>query len=187
MWLHTHQLWLLERAAGKARHFDDYALNCAAGMANKFAFPDARNPASPMAGLDFAYQFDASLLARFLRVRSEAAGVERIEGKIVDVKLDGESGHVDHLVMEDGRTVGGDLFVDCSGMRALLIGQALGIEYEDWSHWLLNDRALAVPCERVEPLTPYTRVTARDHVELQRHCRRAVDRQPLSAHRHPAR
>ena len=163
MWLHTHQLWLLERAAGKARHFDCYALNCAAGMANKFSFPDARNPASPMAGLDFAYQFDASLLARFLRVRSEAAGVERIEGKIVDVRLDGEIGHVDHLVMEDGRTVDGDLFVDCSGMRALLIGQALGIDYEDWSHWLLNDRALAVPCERVSPLTPYTRVTARDH------------------------
>ena len=87
MWLHTHQLWLPERAAGRARHFDDYALNCAAGMANKFAFPDHRNPASPMAGLDFAYQFDASLLARYLRSRSEAAGVTRIEGKIVDVAL----------------------------------------------------------------------------------------------------
>jgi len=163
MWLHTHQLWLAERAAGKARHFDDYALNCAGGMANKFCFPDPGNPSSPISGLDYAYQFDASLFARYLRGRSEALGVTRIEGKIVDVKLDGESGHVDHVVMEDGRTVDGDLFVDCSGMRGLLIGQALGVGYEDWNQWLLNDRALAVPCERVEPLTPYTRVTARDH------------------------
>jgi len=163
MWLHPHQLWLGARQEGKARHFDHYALNCVAGMQNKFRYPDPGNPASPLGGLDYAYQFDASLFARYLRGRSEANGVTRIEGKIVDVKLDGESGHVDHVVMEDGRTVDGDLFVDCSGMRALLIGQALDIGYEDWNHWLLNDRALAVPCERVEPLTPYTRVTARDH------------------------
>ena len=163
MWLHPHQLWLMERQQGQAQHFDHYALNCVAGMQNKFSYPDPRNPASPIGGLDYAYQCDASLYARYLRGRSETNGVTRIEGKIVDVKLDGESGYVDHVVMEDGRTVGGDLFVDCSGMRALLIGQALGVGYEDWNHWLLNDRALAVPCERVAPLTPYTRVTARDH------------------------
>lgn len=163
MWLHPHQLWLSARRQGRARHFDHYALNCVAGMQNKFCYPDPGSPASPLGGLDYAYQFDASLFARFLRGRSERNGVTRIEGKIVDVRCDGESGYVDHVVMEDGRTVGGDLFVDCSGMRALLIGQALGVGYEDWNHWLLNDRALAVPCERVEPLTPYTRVTARDH------------------------
>ena len=163
MWLHPHQLWLGARQEGSAHHFDRYALNCVAGMQNKFCYPDPRNPASPIGGLDYAYQFDASLFARYLRGRAETNGVTRIEGKIVDVKLDGESGNVDHVVMEDGRTVDGDLFVDCSGMRALLIGQALGVGYEDWNHWLLNDRALAVPCERVEPLTPYTRVTARDH------------------------
>jgi tryptophan halogenase len=163
MWLHTHQLWLAQAGLGPVHHFDNYALNCRAGMANKFCYPDPRSPASPLAGLDYAYQFDASLFARYLRGRSEAQGVERIEGKIVDVRLDPESGYVDHVVMEDGRTVDGDLFVDCSGMRALLIGQALGVGYEDWNHWLLNDRALAVPCERVEPLTPYTRVTARQH------------------------
>lgn len=163
MWLHPHQLWLGARRQGARRHFDHYALNCVAGMQNKFCYPDPGSPASPLGGLDYAYQFDASLFARYLRGRAEANGVTRIEGKIVDARLDSESGHVDHVVMEDGRTVGGDLFVDCSGMRALLIGQALGVGYEDWNHWLLNDRALAVPCERVEPLTPYTRVTARDH------------------------
>jgi len=163
MWLHTHQLWLAQRERGGARHFDDFALNSRAGMANKFCFPDPANPQSPISGLDFAYQFDALQFARYLRERSEPMGVERIEGRIVDVVLDSDNGHVAHVVMADGRTVDGDLFVDCSGMRGLLIGQALGIGYEDWNHWLLNDRALAVPCERVEPLTPYTRVTARDH------------------------
>ena len=163
MWLQPHHLWLVARQAGEARDYDLYSLNCVAGMQNRFGYPDPRNPGSPLGGLDYAYQFDASLFARYLRRRSEALGVTRIEGKIVDVKLDGESGHVDHVVMEGGRTVDGDLFVDCSGMRALLIGQALGVGYEDWNHWLLNDRALAVPCERVAPLTPYTRVAAHEH------------------------
>jgi tryptophan halogenase len=79
------------------------------------------------------------------------------------VQLRPEDGFVDHVVLADGRTVDGDLFVDCSGMRGLLIGQALGVGYEDWSHWLLNDRALAVPCERGPDLLPFTRVTAREH------------------------
>lgn len=160
MWLHPHQLWLGERCETRAP-FDAYALNCVAAMQNKFRYPDPRSPGSPLGGLDYAYHFDASLFARYLRGRSEANGVIRIEGKIVDVTRDRESGHVAQLVLDDGRAVDGDLFVDCSGMRALLIGDALGVGYEDWNHWLLNDRALAVPCERVAPLTPYTRVTAR--------------------------
>lgn len=162
MWLHPHQLWLGERQDARAP-FDAYALNCVAALRNRFAYPDPRNPASPIGGLDYAYQFDAALFARYLRTRSEANGVTRIEGRIVDVALDRETGHVDHVVLADGRRVDGDLFVDCSGMRALLIGEALGVGYEDWNHWLLNDRALAVPCARVAPLTPYTRVTARAH------------------------
>ncbi len=161
-WLHAHQLWLKLREMGKAAHFDDYALNCRAAMENKFCFADPRNPESPISGLDYAYHFDASLLARMLRGQAEARGVERIEGRIVDVKLRGEDGYVDHVVLADGRSVDGDLFVDCSGMRALLIGGALGVGYEDWSRWLLNDRALAVPCESVDPLTPYVRCTTRD-------------------------
>ncbi|MFH7519289.1 tryptophan 7-halogenase, partial [Pseudomonas syringae group genomosp. 7] len=79
---------------------------------------DPRSPGSPLGGLDYAYHFDASLFARYLRGRSEANGVIRIEGKIVDVTRDRESGHVAQLVLDDGRAVDGDLFVDCSGMRA---------------------------------------------------------------------
>ena len=87
MWFHPHQLRLAQAARGEAKHFDHYALNCVAARRDKFARPDTRNPNSPMAGIDYAYHFDAALYARFLRRRAEAQGVERIEGRIVDVRL----------------------------------------------------------------------------------------------------
>ncbi len=163
LWLHPHQLWLAaaKRAPESIKHFDHYSINCAASLKNRFAFPDPRNRNSPLADLDYAYHFDASLFARFLRSESEARGVTRVEGRIVDVVTNAESGFVEKVRLTDGREVSGDLFVDCSGMRALLIGDALGIEYEDWNQWLLCNRAMAVPCASVSPLTPYTRSTAR--------------------------
>ena len=163
LWLHPHILWLAarERAPGSVKHFDNYSLNCVACHQNKFAFPDKRNPSSPIADLDYAYHFDASLFARFLRGESEARGVKRVEGRIVEVIQDPESGFVKAVKLTDGREVEGDLFVDCSGMRALLIGDALGVGYEDWNQWLLCDRAQAVPCASVSPVTPYTRSTAK--------------------------
>jgi tryptophan halogenase len=163
LWLHPHQLWLAAKARvpGQVGHFDNYSLNCVACRQNRFAFPDHRNPQSPLADIDYAYHFDASLVARFLRSESEARGVSRIEGRIVETVLNPETGYVEKVRLNDGREVGGDLFVDCSGMRALLIGDALGVGYEDWNQWLLCDRAQAVPCASVEPLTPYTRSTAR--------------------------
>ena len=162
MWLHPHQLWLKEAAQGGGRPFDDYALNCLAARRNRFCKPDPTNPGSPMADLDYAYHFDASLFAGFLRGRAQAAGVKRLEGRIVAVERRADDGFVDHVVLADGRKIDGDLFVDCSGFRALLIGQALEVPFEDWSAWLLCDRALAVPSERTAPLTPYTRSTAKD-------------------------
>jgi len=163
LWLHPHQLWLAAKARipGRVEHFDHYSLNCVACRQNRFAFPDHRNPHSPLADIDYAYHFDASLVARFLRSESEARGVSRIEGRIVETVLNPETGYVEKVRLNDGREVAGDLFVDCSGMRALLIGDALGVGYEDWNQWLLCDRAQAVPCASVEPLTPYTRSTAR--------------------------
>ncbi|KIU30140.1 tryptophan halogenase [Sphingomonas melonis] len=160
-WLHCHQFWLKERAAGRAKHLDHYALNTLAARMNRFAMPDPSNPQSPIADIDYAYHFDASLFARFLRRRAEAAGVERIEGRIVAANRRGTDGFLDHVMLADGRRVDGDLFVDCSGMRGLLIGDAMGVGYEDWSEWLLCDRALAVPSARgTGPLAPYTRATA---------------------------
>jgi tryptophan halogenase len=157
----THQLWLRMAASGDPGPLDRYALNCVAARRNKFCFPDGTNPGSPMADIDYAYHFDASLFAAFLRKQCEERGVKRVEGRIVDVVRDGASGKVAHVVLASGMTIGGELFVDCSGMRALLIGGALGVGYEDWSQWLPCDRAYAVPCTSVSPLTPYTRSTAR--------------------------
>jgi tryptophan halogenase len=163
LWLHPHQLWLAarERMPASVKSFDEYSINCAACLRNKFAFPDSSQPNSPLADLDYAYHFDASLFARFLRRQCEERGVERIEGRIVDVEQNAETGFVERVRLTDGREVDGDLFVDCSGMRALLIGDALGIGYEDWNQWLLCDKAQAVPCASVSPVTPYTRSTAR--------------------------
>ncbi|WP_353230458.1 tryptophan halogenase family protein [Novosphingobium sp.] len=160
LWLHTHQLWLKMAQSGNAKHFDHYALNCVAARLNRFAEPDSRAPGSPLADIDYAFHFDAGLFAAHLRQLSEARGVERIEGRIASVNRHGETGFVTDLVLDDGRRVDGELFIDCSGMRALLIGDALGVGYEDWSQWLLCNRALAVPCENAPVLTPYTRSTA---------------------------
>jgi tryptophan halogenase len=163
LWLHAHQLWLAakERALGSMGPFDDYSLSAVAAYKNRFAYPDPRQQGSPIADYEYAYQFDASSFARYLRSECEARGVTRIEGRIVDVIQDAESGFVERVRLTDGREVDGELFIDCSGMRALLIGGALGVGYEDWNQWLLCDRAQAVPCASVSPLTPYTRSTAR--------------------------
>lgn len=163
LWLHPHQLWLAARAHAPqlVKHFDHYSLNCMAALQNRFCFPDGRNGDSPIGDLDYAYHFDASLFARYLRSECESRGVERIEGRIVEVVKRPEDGFIDKVRLSDGREVDGDLFVDCSGMRALLIGDALGVGYEHWNKWLLCDRAMAVPCASVSPLTPYTRSTAK--------------------------
>ncbi|MFN3945960.1 MAG: tryptophan halogenase family protein [Allosphingosinicella sp.] len=152
-----HQYWLRARALGIARPFGDYSFNHVAAAANRFA----RTARAPLQPPPYAFHFDAALYARHLRGYAEARGVERIEGRIRDVRLDGESGHVAAVLLESGAEVGGELFIDCSGFRGLLIEQALGTGYQDWTRWLPCDRALAVPCEAAGPLTPYTRSTAR--------------------------
>ncbi len=159
MWLHTHQFWLKMFPKGGFKDFDHYALNTLAARRNRFR-PRRPGEGPPMADFDYAYHFDASLYARYLRGQAEGRGVKRIEGRITKVELRAEDGFIDKVILNDGREVGGDLFVDCSGMRGLLIGDALGVGYEDWDAWLLNDRAWAVPCESAAVLTPYTRSTA---------------------------
>ena len=157
-----HHYWARLHARGEAGPLDDYTFNAVAGWAGKFLRGAPNMPNSPLENVQHAFHFDAGLYARFLRGHAEARGVTRLEGRVVDVGLRGEDGFVASVTMDGGRVVEGDLFLDCSGFRGLLIEQALHTGYEDWSRWLPANRALAVPCASATPLTPYTRSTARE-------------------------
>ena len=158
-----HHHWLKGQALGDATPLDAYSLGAVAALAEKFDRPRLDQPNSPLSRIAYAFQFDASLYARFLRGIAERQGVVRTEGRIVDVAQNGESGHVEALVLESGARIEGDLFLDCSGFRGLLIEQTLGAGFEDWSAWLPCDRALAVPCESSADRQPLTRSTARPY------------------------
>lgn len=155
-----HHRWLKARADGADLPLAAMSLAGALAAQNRFAKP-AGDDRSILSTLGYAYHFDASLYARHLRRIAEAAGVVRIEGRLRDVVRDAASGFVTALTTERSERLQGDLFIDCSGFRALLIDGTMGGEYEDWSQWLPCDRAVAVPCARVGQITPFTRSTAR--------------------------
>ena len=156
-----HQYWLKARAEGRAKDLSHYSLNTLAAPQNRFmTVPSDAPPNSPLAEIAYAYHFDAGRYAQFLRRRAEAQGARRIEGKVVAVDQAGENGFVECVTLESGERIAADLFLDCSGFRALLIGGTLGVDFDDWTHWLPCDRALVAPCEKVGPITPYTRSTA---------------------------
>jgi tryptophan 7-halogenase len=154
-----HQHWLRRRAGGDHTPLQDYSLCTVAGEANRFAIAGRGSP-SAMSTLKHAYHFDAGLYAAFLRRLAEARGVQRHEGRVTDVTLRSEDGFVESVTLADGARIEADLFIDCSGFRGLIIEEALATGYEDWSHWLPCDRALAVPSASAGALTPYTRATA---------------------------
>jgi tryptophan halogenase len=154
-----HQTWLCNRADPSVGPLADYSMSAVAAARHRFGHPSA-DPADPLSRIAYAFHFDASAYGQFLRRYAEARGAERIEGRVVGVEQDGESGHVTALRLDDERTVRGDLFIDCSGFRSLLLGDTLGVRLEDWSHWLPCDRAVTVSSARSAPLLPYTRTTA---------------------------
>lgn len=155
-----YHYWLRGRAA-EEDSLDAYSVAAQAAYAGRFAPPDPARPAAA-GGHAYAYHFDAGLYAAFLRQYAEARGVTRIEGMIASVQRDGASGDITAVALADGRRAEGDLFVDCSGFRGLLIEETLGAGYDEWSHWLPCDRALAVPSEHGGPVMPYTRAIARE-------------------------
>jgi len=152
-----HSAWLRQALADPAERLEDYSLAALASDNGKFMRPAGAN--SPIAEIAYAYQFDASLYAQFLRTMSVANGVRRVEGKIKEVRLRPD-GAIDALAMEDGSVHNADLFIDCTGFRSLLLGEALKVGFRDWSHWLPCDRAIAVPCARSGPPAPLTKSTA---------------------------
>ncbi len=152
--------WLRARAQGDASGLWAYSLNAQAAAAGRMARL-GQVGGSPLTGMRWAYHFDAGLYAQYLRTVAVGLGVHREEGIIVDVDLQGEDGFIAALKLQNGVRVTGDLFIDCSGFRALLIEGALHAGFDDWRRWLPCDRALAVPSARVGEALPYTQASAR--------------------------
>ena len=150
-----HHFWLSARSRGFGGDLADYYFELQAGEANRCS-TESQPP------LNYAYHIDASRYARFLRGLAEPAGVKRVEGKIQQVELDPESGFIAGLVLESGQRVEGDLFLDCTGFRALLIEQALETGFEDWGQWISTNTAVAVQSRSVAPPEPYTAAIAHE-------------------------
>ncbi|MDE1987510.1 MAG: tryptophan 7-halogenase [Alphaproteobacteria bacterium] len=153
--------WLKMFLEGKAERLEEYNIQAKAAEMGCFMRP-VHAPNTPLNKITYALHFDASLFARYLRQFSEARGVVRTEGKVQHVSLRPEDGFIEAITLENGEKIEGDLFIDCSGFRGLLIEQAMKTGYEDWTNWLPCDRALTVPSEHAGPPPPFTLVTARD-------------------------
>jgi tryptophan halogenase len=151
-------LWQRMRTAGKALPLETYSICAQAAAIGAFVRPQPGR--TPLAQLGYAFHFDATLYAQFLRSRAEGMGVDRREGRVVEVSLNGLDGSVEAVVLADGARLEADFFIDCSGFRALLIGEALRVGFHDWGHWLPNDRAVVVPSSPDTDPPPFTRSTA---------------------------
>lgn len=155
-WMADFQhMWLEARAMGVAGPLGDYSFETQAALAGKFR-------SGGIVPLNYAYHLDATAYGLFLRDFAVRLGVTRIEGRINDVRRDGESGDIAALALDTGAVIDGDLFIDCTGFRGLLIEDTLETGFEDWTHWLSTDRALAVQTRAVGPARPYTRAIAHD-------------------------
>lgn len=142
-------------------HLQDYSIACQLALHDHFAQP-LENPNNPLADYSYAYHFDAALYADLLRKLSLSRGVRMIDQKVQQVNLNSDSGFIESLLLDNGETISGDLFIDCTGFKGLLIEETLQTGYEDWQHWLLCDSAVAVQSRSTQAPTPYTRTTALD-------------------------
>lgn len=148
-----HHFWLHGLQNGINADFGDYCYELQAAKAQKFAL-------SKNTPINYAYHLDATIYAKYLREFSENLGVTRIEGKIQQVSKDHKSGNISSLTLISGQVIDGDFFIDCTGFRGLLIEQALHTGFDDWSHWLPCDSAIAVQTKTISDPIPYTRSIA---------------------------
>lgn len=150
-----HHFWLRAQREGQEHPFGAYCVEHEAALAGKFGF-------SQQLPMNFAYHLDASQYGQFLRKMAEENGVRRIEGTIARVDKNPSTGFIEQLALQSGELVEGDFFIDCTGFRGLLIEQALHTGYQDWSHFLPCDSAVAVQTETPGEPRPYTRSIAHD-------------------------
>lgn len=151
--------WLRAAREARAQPLEAYSFAVAMADTDRFS-PPSEDPLSIRSTFSYAYHLDAGLYAAVLREWALERGVRRIEGEVCEVLRNSHRGDIEELRLKSGERITADLFVDCSGFRALLLGQALGVGWCDWSHWLPCDRAWAVACRHGGPVTPYTRASA---------------------------
>jgi tryptophan 7-halogenase len=156
-----HHYWLAAKQLGiNLQSFDSFSMANVLAREKKFTYPSA-DPDHVLSTFSYAYHIDASAYAAFLRSYSESKGINRIEGDVTSIMKNSETGFVESLMLASGISVEGDLFIDCSGFRSIILGRELGVEFQSWKHWLPCDSALAVPTENESEILPYTRSTAK--------------------------
>jgi len=153
--------WMREYLAGNIDSLDDYSMAWVAAHKHRFAHP-MREKQQIQSTYDYAYHFDATLYAQYLRKYSEARHVKRVEGKVIDATLNSENGFIENIILKNGSVIEADFFIDCTGFYGLLIEQIMKTGYEDWSHWLPCNRAVVVSCEKNSETMPYTKSTAKE-------------------------
>ncbi|MBQ4877825.1 tryptophan 7-halogenase [Pseudoalteromonas luteoviolacea] len=155
------QVWLKAKQQGLTDSLAEYSLNTQAAKANRFAHLQ-HIPNTQLQGLTYAYHFDAGLYAKLLSKQSQSQGVRRVEGRITEVKTDPNTGNIAAVILANGERYSADLYLDCSGLKSLLIDQTMNVGFEDWSHWLPCDSAWALPSEQLDgEIKPYTRAIAK--------------------------
>jgi tryptophan halogenase len=158
-YLSFYHYWLRLAANKQTQDPGEFSIAIQAALRGRF-MPPANLPNSPLSQISYAYHFDAGLYAKYLRNFAQQRGVERIEGEITKVALRADDGFVDKVILKNGESISAQLFIDCTGFRGVLIEQAMNTGYDDWSHWLPCDTAVAVPTQNVSDPLPYTRSTA---------------------------
>jgi tryptophan halogenase len=156
-----YHFWVKSQQIGIHSDFGDYSLNYQAAKQGKFGKINSIKGTN-LPGIEYAYHFDAGLYAKLLRKHAQKQGVKRLEGIVNTVEQDSQSGYVTSLRLDNGTTIDGDLFIDCTGLTALLSEETLSTGFDDWSHWLPCNRAIAVPSELVGDIAPYTRSIAHE-------------------------